>query len=110
MRKDFFGGLVSVNDWEWLWGRTAAQIEIRMIDQPIVVYKRDDDKPKPGQKGYTKTAEEAARDYQRWKDRQAMEKKQGKKIDLHTFLATGDKKEITDKPQTGGKEKNPPTS
>ena len=67
MRRDFFFGLVSVCDWEWLWGRTAAQIELRTIDQPIVVWKRDDSgKPKPGEKGFTRTAAEAAREYQKW--------------------------------------------
>ena len=95
MSKSFLFGFITVNDWEWLWGRTAAQIDLRTIDQPLVVYKRDDSgKPKPGEKGFTKTAAEAARDYQLWKARQEAEKKQGIKIDLDTFLSTGEKKEL----------------
>ena len=95
MSKSFFFGFVTVCDWEWLWGRTAAQIELRTIDQPIVVYKRDDsNKPKPGEKGFTKTAAEAARDYQRWKERQEAEKRKGIKVSLSSFLATGEKKKI----------------
>ena len=94
MSRSFFFGLHVVNDWEWLWGRTAAQVELRTIDQPILVYKREDNKPKPGEKGFTKTAAEAARDYRLWKERQEAEKRKGVKVDLQTFLSTGEKKEI----------------
>ena len=94
MRKDFFFGLLSVYDWEWLWGRTAAQIELRTFDQPIIVWKREDNKPKPGEKGFQKTAAEAARDYQRWKERQENEKRKGIKVDLNNYLQTGEKKPL----------------
>jgi hypothetical protein len=94
MSRSFFFGFHVVNDWEWLWGRTAAQVELRTIDQPILVYKREDNKPKPGEKGFTKTAAEAARDYRLWKERQEAEKRKGVKVDLQTFLSTGEKKEI----------------
>ena len=93
MSKSFFFGLVTVYDWEWLWGRTAAQIELRTIDQPITVWRADDNKPKPGEKGFSKTAAEAARDYQRWLANKEAEKKKGVKVDIDTFLATGKKKE-----------------
>lgn len=86
-------GLIRVQMYEYYWGHTAAQIELMRIDAPITVFKaREHEKPKPGQKGYTKTAEEAARDYAKWKARQEEEKKKGIKIDLSTFLSTGEKK------------------
>jgi hypothetical protein len=81
--------------WDYYWGLTAAQIELLTIDTPIVVYKRDDSgKPKPGEKGFTRTAEQARKEYERWKARQEEEKKKGVKIDLNTFLKTGEKKKI----------------
>lgn len=94
MPRDFFFGMVRVPMWDYYWGLTAAQIEILTIDQPIFVYKRDDEnKPKPGQKGFTRTAEQARKEYERWKARQEEEKRKGIKVDLNTFLRTGEKKE-----------------
>lgn len=96
MRKDFFFGLVSVNDWEWLWGRTAAQIELRTIDQPIVVYKREENKAKPGEAGYkTMSAAEGRELVKNFKKRNILGKlKNVKKLDMGTLLDTGEKKEI----------------
>jgi len=101
MRKDFFGGLWSVNDWEWLWGRTIAQLELRTIDQPIIVYKADKDKKKPWEDG-TITEEYANKAYQKWlegkKKRDAAGIKfdmgQVKKVDFNEYLRTGEKKVI----------------
>lgn len=87
MRKDFFFGLYSVNDWEWLWGRTAAQIELRSIDQPITVYKHDDNnKPKPGDPNYRPDEEKMKRAVEKWKERKAK-----RKYNMAHFLATGEK-------------------
>lgn len=88
MRKDFFFGLISVNDWEWLWGRTSAQIQIRTIDQPIVVYKKreDDGKPKPGDPGYKPDEEKLKKAVEKWKER-----KRQRKFDMKHYLATGEK-------------------
>ncbi len=95
MPRDFLFGLVRVPMWDYYWGLTAAQIELLTIDTPIVVYKRDDSgKPKPGEKGFTRTAEQARKEYERWKARQEAEKKKGVKIDLSTFLSTGEKKKL----------------
>ena len=95
MPRDFLFGLVRVQMWDYYWGLTAAQIELLTIDTPIVVYKRDDSgKPKPGEKGFTRTAEQARKEYERWKARQEAEKKKGVKIDLSTFLSTGEKKKL----------------
>lgn len=96
MRKDFFFGLVSVNDWEWLWGRTAAQIELRTIDQPIVVYKREENKAKPGEAGYKAMSAAEGRDLvKNFKKRNILGKlKNVKKLDMGTLLDTGEKKEI----------------
>lgn len=80
--------------YEYNWGHTAAQIELMRADAPVTVYKARDDRPKPGEQGFTKTAEEAARDYARWKRRKEEEKKKGVRVDLDTFLSTGGKKEI----------------
>jgi len=87
-------GLVRIQMYEYYWGHTAAQIELMKIDAPLTVYKARNDKPKPGEKGYTKTAAQAARDYERWKARKEEEKRKGAVVDLETFLTTGEKKEI----------------
>jgi len=87
----YFFGLWRVPMYEWYWGHTIAQIELIDIDQPITVYKRTTEKPKPGQPGFSKTADEARKDYEKWLERQKREKEQGIKIDLGTFLSTGKK-------------------
>lgn len=96
MSKSFFFGLVTVYDWEWLWGRTAAQIELRTIDQPIVVYKRDENKAKPGEAGYQTMSAAEGRDLvKNFKKRKILRKlKKTKKYDMGTLLETGEKKEI----------------
>ena len=90
----YFFGIWEVPEWGYMWGHTAAQIDIIYTDKPITVYPSRKDKPKPGEKGFTRTAEQAAREYDRWKKRQEEEKKRGITVDLGTFLATGDKKKI----------------
>lgn len=87
-------GLWRVSMYEYYWGHTAAQIQLMIVDAPLTVYQARKDKPKPGEKGFTRTAEQAAREYDRWKKRQEEEKKRGVKIDLNTFLSTGEKKKI----------------
>ena len=96
MSKSFFFGLVTVYDWEWLWGKTAAQIELRTIDQPIVVYKRDENKAKPGEAGYQTMSAAEGRDLvKNFKKRKILGKlKKTKKYDMGTLLETGEKKEI----------------
>ena len=96
MSKSFFFGLVTVYDWEWSWGRTAAQIELRTIDQPIVVYKRDENKAKPGEAGYQTMSAAEGRDLvKNFKKRKILGKlKKTKKYDMGTLLKTGEKKEI----------------
>lgn len=104
MRKDFFWGLVSVCDWEWLWGRTAAQIELRTLDQPIVVYKADKDKEKPWKNG-TVSGSYANKQYQKWLEGKKRREKDGSqidfdkvfenstKIDMNALLKNGEVKE-----------------
>ena len=93
MRRDFFFGLFSVNDWEWYWGRTAAQIELRTIDQPLLVYKRDDNHSKPGEKGYKgMSASEARSLVKNFKKKRIVPK--GKVCDMNAFLATGEYKPV----------------
>lgn len=105
MSKSFFFGLVTVYDWEWLWGRTAAQIELRTIDQPIVVCKADKNKEKPWKNG-TVSEDYANRQYQKWLEGKKQREREGKtidiekafangkKVDFNEFLRTGEKKEI----------------
>lgn len=104
MSKSFFFGLITVYDWEWLWGRTAAQIELRTIDQPIVVYKADSNKKKPWEDG-TATEDYANKQYRKWlakkKAREADGKNvdigeafKGRRVDFQHFIATGEKKDI----------------
>lgn len=105
MSKSFFFGLVIVYDWEWLWGRTAAQIELRTIDQPIVVYKADKNKEKPWKNG-TVSEDYATSQLRKWQERKKQREREGKtidiekafangkKVDFNEFLRTGEKKEI----------------
>ena len=85
MRKDFFGGLWSVNDWEWLWGRTAAQIELRCIDQPIIVYQKDKDKEKPWKDGVA-SSDYAQKAYKKWLEGKKARERDGKTLDLSKGL------------------------
>ena len=81
MRKDFFFGLVSVYDWEYLWGRTAAQIELRIIDQPILVYKSDKNKEKPWKDG-TVSADYANKQYLKWLEGKKKREREGKSVNI----------------------------
>lgn len=95
MPRRFFFGLIEVPMWEYRSGLTIAQIDILTIDQPIVVHKRDDsNRPKPGEKGFTRTADQARKEYERWKKRHEEEKNKGISINLDTFLSTGKRNEI----------------
>lgn len=86
--------MIRVARYDYQWGYTAAQIELMFCDAPVIKYKRDDDnKPKPGEKGFTRTAEQAQAAYAKWKARVEAEKKAGKKMDLDAFLKTGEKKD-----------------
>jgi len=94
MSKSFFFGLLTVYDWEWLWGRTAAQVELRTIDQPLLVYKKDDNHTKPGEKGYKgMSASEAKNLVKNFKRRKIIPKKE-KRCDMNTFLSTGEFKGV----------------
>ena len=54
-----------------------------MYDAPVVKYKKDEsNKPKPGEKGYTMTAEKAQAAYEEWKKR--------KKYDLTALMEKGE--------------------
>lgn len=87
MPRYFLFGMIRVPMWEYRCGLTIAQIELLTIDQPIIVYKREQDKPKPGEKGFTRTAEQAQKEYQKWKTRQEAEKKaKGKTLNMQDFL------------------------
>ena len=105
MSKSFFFGLVTVYDWEWLWGRTAAQVELRTIDQPIVVYKADDNKPKPWENG-TASSEYTNKAYQKWLEKKKKREAEGKsfdvskafqkakRVDFMHYLDTGEQKDL----------------
>ena len=103
MRKDFLGGLFSINRYDWLWGFTKAQIELLLVDQPIVVYKKEK-KEAPWKDG--KVSEDYAdKQYRKWLERKKQREREGKtvdlektfangqKVDMQTFLKTGEKKE-----------------
>ena len=92
MPRRFFFGFYEVNRWGYMWGYTAAQIELLNADVPFIAYKAREDKPKPGQKGFTRTAAQAQKEYQNWLDRCKKEKEQGIAIKLDTFLQTGEMK------------------
>lgn len=94
MSRYFLFGFWEVPEWGYTWGHTAAQIQLIYADAPITVFKMRKDKPKPGEAGFTKTAEQAALDYARWKRRKEEEKRRGVTVDMNTFLQTGEKKNI----------------
>ena len=51
-------------------------------DVPLIKYRRDDKgKPKPGEKGFTRTAAQAQAEYEKWKSR--------RKMDLGAFMQNG---------------------
>lgn len=78
--------------YEYLWGHTAAQIDLMMYDAPVVKYKKDDSgKPKPGEKGFTMTAEKAQAAYRKWKERNDADKAKGVKYDLTALMENGEK-------------------
>lgn len=85
--------MIRVERYEYLYGYTAAQIELMMYDAPVVKYKAEDNKPKPGEKGFTRTAEQAQQAYEKWKNRREKEREQGIKYDLDAFIKSGEKKE-----------------
>lgn len=67
-----------------------------MYDAPVVKYKKDDEsKPKPGEKGFKRTAEQAQKEYDEWKRRVEAEKKAGIKYDLGALMSTGEKKPVS---------------
>ena len=94
MPRFFLFGMIRVPMWEYYWGLTAAQVELLTIDTPIVVYKRDKNKARPGQKGYEVSADRAEQYYYEWKKRKKRREKSGRKLDLQHLLATGEQKEL----------------
>lgn len=87
--------MIRVERYEYLYGYTAAQIEMMMYDAPVVKYKKDrDNEPKPGEKGFKRTAEQAQKAYDDWKKRYEADKKKGIKYDLGALMLNGEKKEI----------------
>lgn len=84
--------MIRVGRYDYLWGYTAAQVELMVCDAPVIKYKKDtENKPKPGQKGFKVTAEQAQAAYDKWKARQEAEKKAGIKMDLEAFIKTGER-------------------
>ena len=105
MPRDFLFGLIRVPMWDYYWGLTAAQVELLTIDQPIVVYKKDENKPKPWEKG-TVTEDYAKKAYQKWLEKKKKREAEGKNVDINQvfqrgkrvdfmhYLDTGEKKEL----------------
>ena len=104
MPRDYLFGLIRVPMWDYYWGLTAAQVELLTIDQPMVVYKKEK-KDAPWKDG--KVSEDYAdKQYRMWLERKKQRERDGKKIDfgktfgnakkvdMKTFLETGEQKEI----------------
>lgn len=69
-----------------------------MCDAPVIKHKRDDEnKPKPGEKGFKRTEEQAQKAYEKWKKRQEQDKARGIRYDLTKLMETGEKKPLNDK-------------
>lgn len=87
MPRRYLLGLVEVPRWGYRSGFTVAQIQLMSADVPIVVYKKERNGPKPGEKGFQRTAEQAKKAYDAWKARQDAEKKsRGRSVGLDDFL------------------------
>lgn len=105
MPRDFFFGLIRVPMWDYYWGLTAAQVELLIIDQPIIVYKAEKKTEKPWKDGYVEDGY-ANKQYQKWLEKKKKRDKEGKsfdmakafatakKVDMKNFLRTGEKKEL----------------
>jgi hypothetical protein len=102
MPRDFCFGLIRVPMWDYYWGLTAAQVELLVIDQPIVVFKKDEDNDKPWKNG--KVSESYAKNqYQKWLEKKKKREAEGndldflghgKRIDFQHFVETGEQKEL----------------
>jgi hypothetical protein len=101
MPRDFLFGMIRVPMWDYYWGLTAAQVQLLMVDMPIVVYKADKDNDKPWKKGKV-SGGYANKQYQKWlekkKKREAEGKtldfQQGRRVDFQHFVDTGEKKDL----------------
>lgn len=60
--RDYFFGLIRVKAWDYWWGYTAAQLELMVVDAPLVVYDTD----KKGKKKRKPTALQIARSEKRF--------------------------------------------
>lgn len=83
--------------YEYMWGMTAAQIELMTADAPFVAYKKREKTAEEKRKSYTR--DKAERDYERWQQR-----KKTRKFNLETFLSTGDMEKA--KADAQGKQEN----
>lgn len=64
-----------------MWGYTAAQIQLMMIDEPLTVYKKSDEKIEAEKK----TPEHMKEVVERWKEK----KRKGTGVKLSEFLGKG---------------------
>lgn len=75
-----------MKEWGYLWGWTAAQIQLMMVDQTITVYKKDkDNKP---EESMEEKKERMAQIVADWKRKKAS----GKGAKLSDFLGEGAKR------------------
>lgn len=86
MSRYFLFGLIEVKEWGYMWGWTAAQIQMMMVDQTITVYKKDDDKKK--EESIEEKKERMEQIVANWKKKKAS----GKSMKLSDFLGAGAKK------------------
>lgn len=75
--------MIRIPMYEYLWGHTAAQIELMSCDQPFTAYKRTREETMEEKRQRMDNAVE------KWKKRKEERKKRG--FDLRKFLATGEK-------------------
>ena len=106
MPRYFLFGMIEVPMWDYYWGFTAAQVEILTVDQPIVVYKKDNDKKKPWEGG-TASEDYANRQYRKWLERKKQREREGKSVDIGKTFSNGQKVDFGEYLKTG--EKKPVT-
>lgn len=82
----FIFGIYPVKAYIYNWVYTLAQIELILVDRPLVLYK--DDKGKGG-KSNTPSSKDAQRAYEDWLKRKNGDKDKGSKIKLNDWIENG---------------------
>ena len=82
----FIFGIWPVRAFDYYWTYTIAQIELMLVDKPLVLYK--DDKGADSKGGKPPSREEAERAYKEFMDRKEKERK-GERLNINKWIKNG---------------------